>query len=580
MIHARPTHGRLLSAAATAVLRPALWLVCVCLVCLCSVSPAQIFHIQAGDSTLFNSYGASIGFQAPGYEGWIGAGDFSGTMREGAFVRTDISGFKLRAGDDALRLSLPTDVMGSGSGINYRGLGVEKTVQNLKMLAFGGASSSNYSTTFLQAAAAETPVGGLYLDLQVSPKLRFFSRNVLSTSTTSIHGFSYEPRPWLGTAVAAGVGSGKGFFSSSVTAERSWISLKAEYAGVGEGFRRFVMQPNNAEVQGKNIMITLRPSPNFSVGGSYQNLVQPLTESNTVAHGSVSNIFASGTVLGARLGGSFYQSQVGGQESQGFTVSGSYRLTTHVETTVGYFSSHAEGSAWQGSTTASTRETLTSRFKLLQTVTRSAGQTNLMFGGDLILKRAIIGVDHQTIYLPFAGGGFKQVLSVNLRLRPFGQVEIAGNTVVSPEGKLQYTASAGDYLYRTGSGSSVDRGMAMGFSDHVVRGCVTDESGNPIAGAALHVDDVIAYTDSEGKFLVRMKKARTYSFKVALNEFVTPSSYEVVSAPNEVKAESENTAPEVKVVLKVITKASRAKQNAQISQNIPPASPAPVSPAQ
>ena len=68
----------------------------------------------------------------------------------------------------------------------------------------------------------------------------------------------------------------------------------------------------------------------------------------------------------------------------------------------------------------------------------------------------------------------------------------------------------------------------------MVRGCVTDESGNPVAGAALHIDTVVAYTDSEGKFLVRMKKAQTNSFKVALDEFVTPALYEVVSAPTEV----------------------------------------------
>ena len=550
-----------------------LWLA-LSIVCLCMGAPAQVFHVQAGDSTLFNAYGGSIGFQAPGYEGWIGAGDFNGTLREGAFIKTDISGFKLRAGDDALRLSLPTDVMGGGSSINYRGLGLEKTVQGVKVLAFGGASSLNYTTSFFQAAATDTPLGGLYLDLQVSPKLRFFSRNVLSTSSTSIHGFQYEPRKWLSTAVAAGIGSGSGFFSSSVAAERSWFSLKAEYAGVGDGFRRFVMQPNSSEVAGKNIMLTLRPKPGFSLGGSYQNVYQPLTESNTVVHGSVSNIFASGIVLGARVGGSFYQSQVAGHNSQGISVSGSYRLTGHIESTLGYFSSHSDTAAWQGSMTGSTRETITSRFKLLQTVTRSAGQTNVMFGGDLIMKRVIVGVDHQTIYLPFAGGGFKQVLAVNLRLRPFGQLELGGNTVVSPEGKLQFTATAGDYLYRTGTGIGGDKAQAMAFTDHVVRGCVTDESGNPIAGAALHVDGVIAYTDSEGKFLVRMKKAQTYSFKVALDEFVTPSTYEVVSAPKEVKAESENSAPEVKVVLKQITKASRAKQNPQISQNITPSSPA------
>jgi carboxypeptidase family protein len=155
-------------------------------------------------------------------------------------------------------------------------------------------------------------------------------------------------------------------------------------------------------------------------------------------------------------------------------------------------------------------------------------------------------------------------------LPPFGQVELTGNTVVTPAGKLKYTATAGDYLYRMGNaGSSADKNAAAAFSDHVVRGCVTDESGQPIAGAALHIDGAVAYTDSEGKFLVRMKKAQTYAFKVALDEFVTPSLYEVVSAPTEVKAESESKAPEVKVVLRRISQAARPKQNPEIAQNIP-----------
>jgi hypothetical protein len=561
--NARPTHGRCLDAAGTSVLRLAL-----CLVVFCTIAPAQVFHLQAGDSTLYNSYGGSIGFQAPGYEGWVGAGAFNGTLRNGAFVKTDLYGCKLRAGDDAIRLSLPTDVLGGGSGISYRGLGLESTVHRLKVLAFGGASSFNYSTTFFQAAAADTPVGGLYLDLPLSAKVHLFSRNVFSTSQTSIQGLTYEPRKWLSTALAAGIGSGKGLFSSSLVAERSWISVKAEYANVGDGFRRFVMQPNSSEVQGKNLLVTLRPKPSLSLGGSYQNVYEPLTDSNTIVHGSVSSLFANGSVLGARVGGTFYQSQVQGQSSQGLTMNGSYRFAGRLETSLGYFASHADRNAWQGSTTASTREIINSRFKLVQTVTRSAGQTNLMFGGDLILRRATIGVDHQTIYLPFAGGGFKQVLSINLRLRPFGQVELAGNTVTTPDGKLKFTATAGDYVYRSG-GSSGDKNAAMAFSDHVVRGRVTDESGNPIAGAALHIDGVVAYTDSEGKFLVRMKKAQSYPFKVALDEFVTPSLYEVVSAPTEVKPESESTAPEIKVLLRRVPQTSHRKQLPETSQNIP-----------
>jgi len=559
---AKPIRARSLAASGMALVRLAMMLSL-----LCSAAKAQIFHLQAGDSTLSNSYGASIGFQAPGYEGWIGAGKFNGAFGTGAFVKTDVGGFKVRAGDDAVRLSLPTDVLGSGSGISYRGVGVEKTVGHVTVLAFGGVSSFNYSTGFFQAARVDTPVGGLYFDLPLSSQLSLFSRNVFSTSQTSIQGICYRPRKWLTTAVATGIGSGAGLFSTSVVAERSWMSLRAEYADVGDGFRRFVMQPNSSEVQGKNILATFRPKPGFSFGGSYQHVFQPMPDSNAVVHGSISSVFVNGSVQRVKIGGSFNQSQVQGQSSQGYMVNGSYRIAGRVETSIGYFASRSTRTAWQNSMTGSTRETITSRFKLVQTITNSAGQTNVVFGGDLVLRRATIGIDHQTVYLPFAGGGFKQVLSLNLRLRPFGQFEVGGKTVTTPDGRLKYTASAGDYVYRYGAANG-EKSSAMAFSDHVVRGCVTDEKGSPIAGAALHIDGVVAYTDSDGKFLVRMKKAQSYPFRVALDEFVTPELYEVVSAPAEVTAADESTATEIKVVLRRVPQTSHGSQLPESSQSV------------
>ena len=82
----------------------------------------------------------------------------------------------------------------------------------------------------------------------------------------------------------------------------------------------------------------------------------------------------------------------------------------------------------------------------------------------------------------------------------------------------------------------------------------------------LHIQSVIAYTDKEGKFLVRMRKGKSYPFQVALEEFVTPLLYEVVSAPAEVKSESENTAPEIRVILRRV---SHGKSATEISRTAP-----------
>jgi hypothetical protein len=166
-----------------------------------------------------------------------------------------------------------------------------------------------------------------------------------------------------------------------------------------------------------------------------------------------------------------------------------------------------------------------------------------------------------------AGGGFKQMLVLNLRVRPWGQLELAGNTVSTAEGKLRYTATAGDYLYRyRGLEGGAGTPGPMAISDHVIRGIVLDDAGNGVAGAALHIQSVIAYTDREGKFLVRMNKRKSYPFQVALDEFVTPLLYEVVSAPAEVEPESENTAPEIKVILRRV---SPRKSATEISKTAP-----------
>ena len=92
-----------------------------------------------------------------------------------------------------MRLAMPTDVFDGGNGLATRGLGLEKTIQNLKVMAFAGADAFNYGSTFFQGGTADTPMGALYLDEKLSSKVHLFSRNIFSTSQTSIK--SPRPRP-------------------------------------------------------------------------------------------------------------------------------------------------------------------------------------------------------------------------------------------------------------------------------------------------------------------------------------------------------------------------------------------------
>jgi len=60
----------------------------------------------------------------------------------------------------------------------------------------------------------------------------------------------------------------------------------------------------------------------------------------------------------------------------------------------------------------------------------------------------------------------------------------------------------------------------------------------------------LAVTDSEGHFLVRMKKPVSLDLQVAFDEFTASGSYVTVSAPTTVKATNEETAQDYTIVLR------------------------------
>lgn len=71
-----------------------------------------------------------------------------------------------------------------------------------------------------------------------------------------------------------------------------------------------------------------------------------------------------------------------------------------------------------------------------------------------------------------------------------------------------------------------------------ILGCVVDASGNPVAGAALRVDDQLVFTDSRGLFEVRRSGAKARTIEAALGEFMFPGVYEVISMPATVRPAS------------------------------------------
>src|SRR5207302_7316809 len=163
-------------------------------------------------------------------------------------------------------------------------------------------------------------------------------------------------------------------------------------------------------------------------------------------------------------------------------------------------------------------------------------------------------------YLPFrattAGGPFTHVYNLSLQIRPFGNLQLAANTNVAPDGTIRYTTSAGDYLYRSsGLGSNGMRSIKI--AKYVVLGKVVDATGTPLTGVALQVDGQMVFSNSQGEFLVRFPKRKKVNFKVSLDDFLTATPYTVVTAPTSAETAPEEEAIPVTIVLRRTSDLSR-----------------------
>ncbi len=511
---------------------------------------AQVIKIEAGASDILPSHGGSINFQGENYEGYVGAGDIGGVFRFGSYLKTSLYGQKLTLGDQSTAIGLPTDIFGGNQYFLTRGVGVSGQEHGVKVFLFGGATALGVGSQFFQGAQAQVPVGMLFLDIPLSDKLTFFSRNLGSRQQTSIQGLQWRPFKWLKTGFSAGIGGNQLYLATTVDAQRDWLDVKAGYISAGNRFRRittpsvFVAEPDR-----ENLLVTVRPFSSLVVIAGHQNLLQPQTDLNApFLRATVNQFQSSFSVAKFRLGAGIFQSHSQSFHSTGEDFSVSRSITKNVEAGVNYFRSLSGPRPRSSNFSGTVRETISPKLSLLQIVTKSqGGNTNVLFGGSYSTNRVTVSVDYQTLYLPFLPQPFSQGLSVTLRLKLFGSFQVNGQTFRSSDGKLRYSAGASTLLVHNFQHGGNEGQVSM--SKYVVRGHVRDESGAPIEGAALRIGDEIVYTNAFGEFLLRQKKAGELRLEVVLAEFFNTFPFRVVAAPPTVIAGPEDSAPDVLVVL-------------------------------
>jgi hypothetical protein len=378
---------------------------------------------------------------------------------------------------------------------------------------------------------------------------------VLAARPTVVPGVEWRPSPGVTTAVSAGVGAGRPYVASSAVLERGGFGLRASYVWNPDRFRRAdVPAPMQTEVHRENLILTWQATPDLTIGIGRQNFVQDSTDSRPPVYASGNSAFAGGLIREFRLSAGIYDSRSDGVRNVS-TYLGLGRRVTHWLDVEGFLL-QSRPTALPTTTTpiVNLRERLSSRLTLMQQINLQESTPRFQFGGSLLTAVGEIGVDYQIVHQPFAPfDPFRSALSLTARLQ-LGRYSTSLGTYVQPDGRVDYTASAGTFLYLGEFGVQPQRigGGSGGIARYLVRGRVVDEANAPVEGAAVALGTEMVFTDSRGEFLLRTRRPARYPLEVKPDEFLLPGVWEVARAPDEVTAVAEERASWVSIVLRKV----------------------------
>src|SRR5437867_6199703 len=175
----------------------------------------------------------------------------------------------------------------------------------------------------------------------------------------------------------------------------------------------------------------------------HQNFLQPQSIDPAAAylHATVNEAQASFDVRDFRLGAGIFQSTYQSRSNLANNLSASRRITSSLDASVNYFRAFAGTGSRMSNLSGSLRETISPRISLLQVINYSQGRTNVLYGGSYLSNRFTVGVDYQTLCLPFRANPLSQGIGVSLRTSLFGGLQLTVQTYCSPAGPLRCSSS-------------------------------------------------------------------------------------------------------------------------------------------
>lgn len=526
---------------------------------------AQVIQATGGTSNLFNASGGSLEFRSPTFTDRFDLG-YAGRFRTGFSMVRKFQGGLMDLGDQTIIFDLPTDIFDQTHYFLGRGAGYSRgDGGDYKLFVFAGATANGFFTPFLNVAAIDTPTFALFFQTRLSPKWRFYSRNAFSTTQTSIQSLEWLPKKDTSAAISGGIGNNEPYGAISFAHTESHFSTELSYAAVGDNFRRVLAQyPQVSEPDRENLQFDYRPWENLRFIAARNNFAAP-EPNGTTQRATVNSIGAWSNIEGFQIYGSANQSvtSASSERAMSYLFGGQKTILPRLSSGIDYTMSLYTGQATASSLVGTVREIISPRISLTQLITHVAGQTSVSYGGTFVSNRVTVSAEYETLFFPFSTPGvpqFRQVMVLGLHFQlPFG-TQLNYGTDVSSNGQVHYSAYGTSIGYRTIKGTSPGGPQYAGsFYSNVARGRVLDPSGQPVAGAAILIGKTLAFSDSKGIFLVRVKSSGDLPLQVSLDDFTAPGTFAVVSAPDRVHVTREDTAQEVDIVVKRVPPESASK---------------------
>lgn len=514
------------------------------------IARAQVFELQGGGSSLYQGYGGALNIWGDRFEGNLGVGYLDG-FRFSAFLKQLIRRDTLRLGNDAIPVRFATDIFGSSNAILAQGAGVRRATKRSLVSAFVGVSAIGTPAPFVNALRQDKFIGVVQAERSLTPEWRISTHALFSERQTILQGIKWQsPNGWEAGATG-GVGGNQPYGAGSVALKRERLDVRASYVSMGGRFRRTgVPTPAQSEADRENIVVTVRPIDGFSFGVGRQHFRQDSVFPGTPDRAALNQVFASGRLLGTNLSSGVYDSRTPGTRSISSYLTASRDLTSWLQSDLYLLRVWSPAPSRSTTPVLHLREFITPRLSLLQVITHANGRTSASFGGALTSGLTSFGVDYQVVHTPYRPTEpFLQTVSLNVRI-PIGSYRVNAASFVTADGRVNYTGSASTFFYAGDVLTGPSRAVEIKFERYLVEGTVVDEAGLPVDGAAISVGGSTLYTDSRGRFFVRLSNGRAVPMRVLLDEFITTGRFEVVSVPELATPSTERKSTPVRVVLR------------------------------